>query len=153
MRPGNGQEVAFLGYRSDNQTQNSHATDFFEGDRAMRSMKTLRPLCVFAICAAILTPVAMATATEKVDGTFTASDGVKIHYIEMGHGTPVILIHGYTGSAEGNWCANGVADALAKNHRVVAIDCRNHGKSDKPQPNGPGKAEDVVELMDFLKIP
>jgi len=55
--------------------------------------------------------------------------------IQIGQGTPVILIHGYTGSTEGNWFANGVADALAKNHRVVAIDCRNHGKSDKPQPN------------------
>ena len=108
---------------------------------------------VFAICSAMLAPLAMGRAAEKIDGMFTASDGVKIHFIEMGQGTPVILIHGYTGSAEGNWCANGVADALAKNHRVVAIDCRNHGKSDKPQPNGPGKAEDVVELMDFLKIP
>ena len=48
--------------------------------------------------------------------------------------------------------ANGVADALAKNHRVVAIDCRNHGKSDKPLPGGSGRAQDVVELMDHLKI-
>ena len=100
----------------------------------------------------ILAPLAVTTAAEKIDGMFTASDGVKIHFIEMGQGTPVILIHGYTGSAEGNWFANGVAEALATNHRVVAIDCRNHGKSDKPQPNGPGKAEDVVEMMDYLKI-
>jgi pimeloyl-ACP methyl ester carboxylesterase len=35
---------------------------------------------------------------------------------------------------------------------VIAIDCRNHGLSDKPQPMGPGKAEDVIELMDYLKI-
>ena len=82
----------------------------------------------------------------------TASDGVKIHYYVLGKGTPVILIHGYTGSAYGNWFKNGIAQMLAKNHMVVALDCRNHGKSDKPQPNGPGKAEDVVELMDHLKI-
>ena len=119
----------------------------------MRTRRKSRLLCVCAILAVIFAPLAITTAAEKIDGTFTASDGVKIHYIEMGQGTPVILIHGYTGSAEGNWCANGVADALAKNHRVVAIDCRNHGKSDKPQPNGPGKAEDVVELMDYLMIP
>ncbi len=84
--------------------------------------------------------------------TSTTSDGVKIHYITQGKGTPVVLIHGYTGSAQGNWFSNGVAEALAKNHWVVALDCRNHGKSDKPQLNGPGKAEDVVELMDHLKI-
>lgn len=83
---------------------------------------------------------------------FTTSDGIKIHYMVKGKGTPVILIHGYTGSAEGNWFANGVADALARNHMVVALDCRNHGRSDKPQPHGPGRAEDVVELINHLKI-
>jgi pimeloyl-ACP methyl ester carboxylesterase len=70
----------------------------------------------------------------------------------MGKGTPVMLIHGYTGSAQGNWFSNGVASALAKDHMVVALDCRNHGKSDKPVLNGPGRAEDVIELMDHLKI-
>jgi pimeloyl-ACP methyl ester carboxylesterase len=83
---------------------------------------------------------------------FTASDGVKIHYLVQGKGTPVILIHGYTGTAQGNWFNNGIAQALAKNHMVVALDCRNHGKSDKPQPHGPGRAEDVIELMDHLRI-
>lgn len=83
---------------------------------------------------------------------FTTSDGVKIHYMVKGKGAPVVLIHGYTGSAEGNWFANGIADALAKNHMVVALDCRNHGRSDKPQPHGPGRAEDVLELINHLKI-
>jgi pimeloyl-ACP methyl ester carboxylesterase len=95
-------------------------------------------------------------AQDKPDGPssnyFKASDGVKIHYLVQGRGTPVVLIHGYTGSAEGNWFRNGVAQALAKNHMVVALDCRNHGKSDKPQPGGPGRAEDVIELIDHLKI-
>ncbi len=96
-----------------------------------------------------------AAGLEPIDGSFTASDGVKIHYLEAGKGTPVVLIHGYTGSARGNWFANGVADALAKNHRVVAIDCRGHGESDKPHDPakyGPHMAEDVVELMDHLHI-
>src|SRR5947209_3016548 len=86
-------------------------------------------------------------------GYFTASDGVKLHYVRLGDaGSWVVLIHGYTGSAEGNWFANGIAQALAEGHRVVAIDCRNHGKSDKPEPGGPGNAEDVVELMNHLGI-
>lgn len=84
---------------------------------------------------------------------FTTSDGVKIHYMTLGQkGSWVVLIHGYTGSAQGNWFDNGIAQALAKNHRVVALDNRNHGRSDKPQLNGPGKAEDTLELMDRLKI-
>src|SRR5262249_39083839 len=93
------------------------------------------------------------------DGYFTTSDGVKIHYIEAGKktatGAPVILIHGYTGTARGNWFTNGVADALAGKHWVVAIDCRGHGKSDKPHDAskyGPRMSQDVIELMDHLKI-
>jgi pimeloyl-ACP methyl ester carboxylesterase len=91
--------------------------------------------------------------TEKEHCWFTASDGTKIHYLRAGDtGSWVVLIHGYTGSAEGNWFANGIAPALAANHRVVAIDCRNHGQSDKPQPGGPGRAKDVIELMNHLDI-
>lgn len=100
----------------------------------------------------LLTASAISAADKPTEADFTASDGVKIHYYVLGKGTPVILIHGYTGTAWGNWFENGIAQALAKNHMVVALDCRNHGKSDKPVPNGPGKAEDVVELMDHLKI-
>jgi len=55
-------------------------------------------------------------------------------------------------SAQRMWFTTGIAPALAKNHRVVAIDNRNHGESDKPQPNGTGLAQDVIELMDHLKI-
>ncbi|HKY04439.1 MAG TPA: hypothetical protein VJQ56_06100, partial [Blastocatellia bacterium] len=68
----------------------------------------------------------MAGAAFAKDGPshnyFTTSDGVKIHYMVYGKGTPVILIHGYTGTAEGNWFTNGIAQALARNHMVVAID-------------------------------
>ncbi len=87
-----------------------------------------------------------------LDGYFTASDGVKIHYVTQGKGTAVILIHGYSANAQNNWFLNGIAQALARNHRVVAMDCRNHGKSDKPEPMMQGRAEDVIEMMDHLKI-
>jgi pimeloyl-ACP methyl ester carboxylesterase len=92
-------------------------------------------------------------ANDPKSDFFTTSDNIKIHYLTLGdRGSWVVLIHGYTGNAEHNWFANGIAQALAKNHRVVALDNRNHGMSDKPQLNGPGKASDVIELMDHLKI-
>ncbi len=109
-------------------------------------------LLLFAVFGA---PCASLAAVEPIDGTFTASDGVKIHYLEAGQGSPVVLIHGYSGTAKGNWFSNGVAEALAKNHRVVAIDCRGHGQSEKPHDPtkyGPQMAKDVMELMDHLKI-
>ena len=101
-----------------------------------------------SLCLLLIAPAIFAADGKPTEADFAVSDGVKIHYYVMGKGTPVILIHGYTGTAWGNWFSNGIAQALAKNHMVVALDCRNHGKSDKPVANGPGKAEDVVELMD-----
>lgn len=107
-------------------------------------------LFAIAVC---VTALASALAGEPTHEYFTTSDGIKIHYMRLGdQGSWVVLIHGYTGSAEGNWFRNGIAEALAKNHRVVALDCRNHGRSDKPNPRGPGQASDVLELMDHLKI-
>jgi pimeloyl-ACP methyl ester carboxylesterase len=119
---------------------------------AGRSQVQILALMLLAV---VLAPLAAVAALEPVHGTFTASDGVKIHYLEAGKGSPVVLIHGFSGSAEGNWFSNGVAEALAKNHRVVAIDCRGHGKSEKPHDParyGPRMAKDVLEMMDHLKI-
>jgi esterase len=45
---------------------------------------------------------------------------------EYGDGTPVAILHGLFGSGR-NWA--GVAQRLARNHRVIAFDLRNHGAS------------------------
>src|SRR5579872_3046641 len=116
-------------------------------------MRTRSILTVIAAFAAAFLVQAKNKSEQPKDGWFTTSDNIKIHYLTLGEkGSWVVLIHGYTGNAKGNWFDNGIAQALAKNHRVVAIDNRNHGMSDKPQLNGPGRAQDTIELMDHLKI-
>jgi pimeloyl-ACP methyl ester carboxylesterase len=105
-------------------------------------------VAVFALAVAV-----PATAQEPAHAFFNASDGVRIHYMTLGNeGSWVVLVHGYTDSAERMWFRTGIAAALAPNHRVVALDNRNHGQSDAPEPNGSGRAEDVLELMDHLGI-
>jgi len=107
-----------------------------------------------AVVALVLVSSVLSFAqSSPTSGFFTTSDGVKIHYLTAGTtGSWLVLIHGYMDSAQRMWFTTGIAPALAKNHRVVALDNRNHGESDKPQPNGTGRAQDVVELMDHLKI-
>jgi pimeloyl-ACP methyl ester carboxylesterase len=108
-----------------------------------------------AAAGALLLVFPLSAGEKPAHEYMTASDGVKIHYMTEGRGTPVILIHGFTGSAEGNWFANGIANALAANHRVIALDVRGHGKSDKPHEAakyGDRLWKDVFELMDHLKI-
>ena len=52
--------------------------------------------------------------------------GTKIHYVGIGSGPPVILLHKL-----GGWVADWrlIAPALAKTHRVIAIDMPGHGDS------------------------
>ena len=85
---------------------------------------------------------------------FFDSDGVRIRYVDQGSGQPVVLIHGYTGSIAG-WVETGILPNLAKDYRVIAFDCRGHGKSDKPHdPKSYGiqMVQDVVRLLDHLHI-
>jgi pimeloyl-ACP methyl ester carboxylesterase len=93
-------------------------------------------------------------APTPPDQSFT-SNGVRIRYVEQGTGPAIVLMHGYTGTLDRHFIANGVFASLAASHRVIAMDLRGHGKSDKPhQPNAYGDemARDVVRLLDHLKI-
>ena len=82
-------------------------------------------------------------------------DGTKFHYLEMGSGVPVILIHGSGGTAA-NWMANGLAASVAKTNRVFAIDMRGHGQTVGPdgkrQQRTPNMDLDVLAFMDAMNI-
>lgn len=96
------------------------------------------------------------SAQEKITSQSFVAEGVKLHYFTAGKGPPVILIHGLTSSAELNWKLPGILDELSKDHRVIAVDLPGHGKSDKPEKDsayGLQVVEDIVLLMDHLKIP
>src|SRR5262245_17150337 len=82
------------------------------------------------LLAAFLSAIALAQA--PLDDKYFDSNGVRIHYVDTGRGTPVILVHGFTRSIETNWVRTGVVSRLAASHRVIGIDMRGHGKSGKP---------------------
>lgn len=65
--------------------------------------------------------------------SFTASDGTLLSYLKLGHGRPVVLLHGLLGNAQVNWFDTGVAQRIvAAGHQVIAPDFRGHGKSAMP---------------------
>lgn len=91
----------------------------------------------------------------RVEGQYFDSDGVRIHYTDEGQGDPVILIHGFSVNADIQWRRPGVTQALSKEFRVIALDNRGHGLSDKPHDPaqyGTALCEDVIRLMDHLGI-
>ncbi len=56
-------------------------------------------------------------------------EGHRLHYLAGGNGPPLVLIHGFAGSAEA-W--GQVAALLAEDHTVYAVDLLGFGRSDKP---------------------
>jgi pimeloyl-ACP methyl ester carboxylesterase len=81
---------------------------------------------------------------------------VRIRFVEEGAGEPVVLLHGFAGSLTNAWRGTGVLADLSKDHRVVAMDLRGHGRSGKPHSAdayGDEMVQDVVRLMDHLKMP
>ena len=108
------------------------------------------------LCAlATLTLLQPGAAVQPQD-VFFDSNGVRLRYVEQGQGPAVVLMHGYTGSADRHFVANGVFANLAKDHRALAIDLRGHGKSGKPHDPaayGEEMARDVLRLLDHLSIP
>ena len=64
---------------------------------------------------------------------FQGRDGLELAYRELGHGRPLILIHGYFSTAKVNWLRYGHAEQLAaQGYRVIMPDLRAHGDSAKP---------------------
>lgn len=114
-----------------------------------------------SVSLAILSAWALGAAQPAGPATelgFFDSNGVKIRYAVAGEGEPVVLVHGWMADAT-MWgrdaAGNPKLDPLP-GFRVIALDCRGHGQSDKPHDRalyGTEMAMDVVRLMDHLRVP
>jgi pimeloyl-ACP methyl ester carboxylesterase len=88
-----------------------------------------------------------------------ASGDVELAFLDAGvaDGSPVVLVHGFASTAHVNWVHPGWVKTLGQaGHRVVALDHRGHGESDKPHDPAVYTPEimagDVRALMDHLGI-
>lgn len=72
-------------------------------------------------------------ASSLTSHDFTASDGIRLAWHELGEGEPVVLLHGLFSDAHVNWIKFGHAERIAsRGFRVIMPDLRAHGHSDKP---------------------
>ncbi len=88
---------------------------------------------VLTATALALGSCALAAGDAPVDGPFARlgppDAPVKLFYEEEGQGAPVLLIHGF-GTSSYTW--RHIIPALALKHRVIAVDLKGFGQSDKP---------------------
>ena len=82
---------------------------------------------------------------------------VEIAYLDEGEGDPIVLVHGFASSKNVNWVyPTWVSDLRKDGRRVIALDNRGHGESEKlydpAQYSIPAMASDTIALMDHLDI-
>ncbi len=85
----------------------------------------------------------------------TSPDGTRIHYEVAGSeapGKPSIVCQHGTGGTLQNWHRAGYIEHLAPHARLLLIDSRGHGESDRPDADGAyvlsKRVEDVVAALD-----
>ena len=86
-----------------------------------------------------------------------SSNGVDIAYAELGSGPPILLIHGFGSNHAVNWQSTSwFATLTAAGRRVIAMDVRGHGASEKlyrAEDYRPSlMAADAANLLDHLGI-
>jgi pimeloyl-ACP methyl ester carboxylesterase len=117
-------------------------------------MRHTRTVGGAAVCIVLVLTIAAHASAQALEDRYLDVGGTRIRYVVAGTGQPIVLVHGLTRSIETNWMNPGVFWNLAKDHRVIAMDLRGHGKSDKPHDAAAYKdtALDVIRLLDELKI-
>jgi pimeloyl-ACP methyl ester carboxylesterase len=83
---------------------------------------------------------------------YATVNGVKLHYVEGGSGMPLICLPGWPQ----NWYSfHTIAPELAKQYRVIVVDIRGMGSSEKPATGYDKKtmAHDIYELTQQLNLP
>jgi len=98
-----------------------------------------------------------AAAAAAFGGTacFVKHGDVRIYYEVHGSGPPLLLHHGWAGSSQ-SWRRFGYVDGLADSYRVIVMDARGHGRSDKPHDEAAYTMElrtgDVLAVLDAASV-
>ncbi len=90
---------------------------------------------------------AYADAPDAIASRTAQVNGVKLHYLTAGHGTPLILLHGY---AETSRMWRPIIPALAARFTVIAPDLPGIGDSDIPA-HGLDMKNAAIQIHDLAK--
>jgi pimeloyl-ACP methyl ester carboxylesterase len=92
-----------------------------------------------------------AAAERRVpaDGRFVEVDGARLHYVELGAGPPVVMVHGLGGQLRNFSYA--VADLVAAEHRVILFDRPRSGYSTVPAGVEPGIVDQAALIAQGIR--
>lgn len=79
-----------------------------------------------------------------VDGEFVEVDGARLHYVDRGQGSPIVMIHGLGGQLRN---FNYLVEEMAEHHRVILVDRPGSGYSTGARGQGLESITRQAELM------
>jgi pimeloyl-ACP methyl ester carboxylesterase len=86
---------------------------------------------------------------------YADNSGIRIHYEVDGAGPPLVLQHGFTQCLE-DWSECGYVAALRPRYRLILLDARGHGGSDKPHDEASytldRRVADVTTVLDAVGV-
>lgn len=92
---------------------------------------------------------ALVASLDGFTNKYANVNGIRLHYVEGGKGSPLILLSGWPQT----WYSfHRIMPQLAKKFKVIAVDYRGMGSSSKPADGYDKKtmAKDIFELIKFL---
>lgn len=84
-------------------------------------------------------------------GTYRSAAGARVRYVDRGKGPVVVMLHGFASSLE-TW--DRVLPELTRTHRVIALDLKGFGWTDRPPGDYSPRAQAnlVFDLMNQLGV-
>jgi non-heme chloroperoxidase len=110
------------------------STALVSGEDGLRRRDVVKGAGALALTATVGSTIPLAGRAARAQapgqvGHVTTSDGVNLYYLEAGSGKPILMIPGWSQTAEQfKYQLSGLSDR----YRVIAVDMRGHGESDKP---------------------
>jgi pimeloyl-ACP methyl ester carboxylesterase len=89
----------------------------------------------------------------RVNDRFVTIDGLKLHYIERGEGSPVLLLHGASLGSSADVFIRNLEPLARAGFRAIAFDQPGFGLSDMPADHSAAYRRDIVpKLLDALRL-
>jgi pimeloyl-ACP methyl ester carboxylesterase len=113
----------------------------------MKPTLTVAVFGLLLLCTGFPTKASAGAQDETIVSRTAEIDGAKLHYVRAGHGTPLILLHGY---AETSLMWKPIIPVLAQRFTVIAPDLPGIGDSDIPA-DGLDMKNAAVRIHDLAK--
>jgi non-heme chloroperoxidase len=117
-------------------------------NRRRRTVSEVARILIPALLLSVFSAPSIA-GEQFTDGTADIGQGVVLHYMEAGHGVPVVFVHGSLGDMT-YW--NDQVAAFSDQYRAIAYSRRYNAPNENPAVRGYSAITDAEDLARFIRV-